>query len=145
MCSLYHVRHKYIFVWHEVFPFNIELGNPVAIVWLSAFLLETSKLFREKFFSFRVRCFNWYVNDRFNNFNIGEDQGNYPTDTIVFFGCIEYRPPNRQCFGTDMRCYIYVLLKFTVPTKCWLLEQVTSAQTERAAEHIPMLWIRVTS
>jgi hypothetical protein len=36
-------------------------------------------------------------------------------------------------------------LKFTVPTKCWLLEQVTSAQTERAAEHIPMLWIRVTS
>jgi hypothetical protein len=86
-----------------------------------------------------LRCFNWYVNDRFNNFNIGEDQGNYPTDTIVFFGCIEYRPPNRQCFGTDMRCYIYVLLKFTVPTKCWLLEQVTSAQTERAAEHIPML------
>ena len=98
-----------------------------------------------KFFSFRVRCFNWYVNDRFNNFNIGEDQGNYPTDTIVCFGCIEYRPPNKQCFGTDMRCYIYVLLKFTVPTKCWLLEQVTSAQTQRAAEHIPMLWIRVTS
>jgi hypothetical protein len=95
--------------------------------------------------SLRLSIPNQTVNDRFNNFNIGEDQGNYPTDTIVFFGCIEYRPPNRQCFGTDMRCYVYVLLKFTVPTKCWLLEQVTSGRTLLDLYDARSLQLQVTS